>query len=195
MYNEPGTILLIALGLSADSFAVSVSSGLIKKKIQFTDALKIASSLALFQGVFPLPGWLAGYTVAEYIKVLDHWIAFALLVFLGIKMIRESFRSGDDRRKSDPLKLWVLITLSLATSIDALIAGLSFGFIETGFRQMLIACFTIGAVTFLFSMLGILIGKKTGERFGKPVEIIGGIILAGIGIKILLEHLFVLQTG
>jgi manganese efflux pump family protein len=178
------TILIIAIGLSFDTFAVSVSSGVILPKIRFYEGIRIAIVLALFQALMPLIGWLAGKGIVGYAKALDHWIAFILLSGLGLKMIYESF-SKDEDRKLNPLQLKVRISMAIATSIDALIVGFSFAFLE---YRIVISTLIIGSVTFLVSMLGLLFGKKVGERLGKRMEIIGGIILIGIGVKILIEH-------
>ena len=181
------TILIIAIGLSFDSFAVSVSSGLVLNKIEFWNATKIAFSLAFFQALMPIIGWIIGMSIKEYVIEFDHWIAFGVLLFLGSKMIFESLRPAEEKRNFNPMKLWVLIGISLATSIDALIVGVTFGFTNVKIIPTIIL---IGAVTFIISMLGILAGKTTSKKLGKRMEIIGGIILIGIGIKILITHLF-----
>ncbi|MBN2682570.1 MAG: manganese efflux pump [Bacteroidales bacterium] len=178
-------VFLVAFGLSFDSFAVAICSGLRMPKILFFDAAKIAFSLAFFQGAFPLLGWLLGYYVKDYIEAVDHWIAFAILGFLGVRMVLESFKP-DDCKQFNPLKLKTMVTMSVATSIDAFAVGITFSFIET---PILLSCAIIGAVTFVVAMTGILIGKKTGSVFGKRMEIAGGIILILLGVKILLEHL------
>lgn len=181
------TLILIAIGLSVDSFAVSVSSGLILHQITFKKALRIATSLALFQAVMPLIGWFVGKRIEHYASSFDHWIAFGLLFIIGAKMIWESFQKDEPDKKTNPLELKVLIGMSIATSIDALIVGISFAFYEN--INMLLTTFVIGLTTGIFSMLGILFGKKTGVRFGKDMEIVGGLILIFIGAKILFEHL------
>ncbi|MDP4188182.1 MAG: manganese efflux pump MntP family protein [Bacteroidota bacterium] len=180
------SIFLIAVGLCFDSFAVSVSSGIVLNKIKFSDASKIAGSLAFFQATMPVLGWFAGYQVKDYIASFDHWIAFFLLLFLGVKMIYESLKSKDEPINFNPLDFKVLITLSIATSIDALLVGVSFAFLRINIAESAVI---IGAVTFIISMVGILFGKKTGNKFGKKMEILGGLILIGIGVKILIEHL------
>ena len=179
------TILLIAIGLCFDSFAVSVSSGLMMKHITFYNAMKIAFSLAFFQGLMPLIGWLAGKSISKYLLDYDHWIAFGLLSIIGIRMIFESLKP-DEEKTFNPLNIWVLITISIATSIDALVVGLSFAFLKTDIYSSLII---IAAVTFFAAMLGILFGKKAGNKLGKQMEILGGIILILIGLKILIEHI------
>jgi putative Mn2+ efflux pump MntP len=181
------TILLIAFGLSFDTFAVSVSSGLVLRRINFFDAMKIAFVLAFFQGLMPMIGWFIGSGLKIYMMAYDHWIAFILLSVLGIKMIYESFQSEDIRKPVNPMRLAVMISMAIATSIDALIAGLSFAFFEVNIYMTIII---IGAVTFIVSMLGILFGKKAGAHLGQRMEIVGGLILIAIGLKILIEHLY-----
>ncbi len=180
------TIFFIAIGLSLDSFAVSITNGLILPKIKFFDAVKISLSLAFFQGIFPLIGWIIGSKISYYFRDIDHWIAFVILAALGTKMITESLKESDLPKDYNPLKLKVMVSISIATSIDALIVGLGLGLFET---NIFYTCFIIGFITFFFGMLGTLIGKKTGDRFGQKMETIGGIILILIGLKILIEHL------
>ena len=181
------TILLIAIGLSFDTFAVSVSSGLILRKINFFNATKIAFVLAFFQGVMPLIGWFIGTSVKKYMMAYDHWIAFVLLAVLGIKMIYESFRKDKDRLSINPMRFTIMVSMAIATSIDALIVGVSFAFLEV---NIFITVFLIGSVTFIVSMLGLLFGKKAGAQLGPRMEIVGGLILIAIGLKILIEHQF-----
>lgn len=181
------TIFLIAIGLSFDTFAVSVSSGLMKKEIEFFNATKIAFTLAFFQGLMPMIGWLAGLAIKDYISAFDHWVAFGLLAILGAKMIRESFKTDENKKDIDPLKLKIMVAMAIATSIDALVVGISFSIIE---MPIILSILIIGAVTFIVSMLGILFGKKTAGALGKKMEILGGIILIGIGLKILIQHIF-----
>jgi len=181
------TVVLLAISLSFDSFAVSVCSGLNLPHIRFFQAAKIATFLALFQAFMPLVGWLVGNSIKSLIEPVDHWIAFGLLSLIGGKMIIESFISSEAREIKNPLHIKVILTLSLATSIDALAIGFSFA---TLLDKILIAVFIIGAVTFIASMLGILLGKKTGPKINKYSEIIGGLILIFIGCKILIEHLY-----
>jgi putative Mn2+ efflux pump MntP len=179
------TLFLIALGLSFDSFAVSVSSGLIVPHIRFWQAFRIALVLAVFQAAMPLPGWFLGKEIHRYISAYDHWAAFILLGLLGAKMIYDSLQQDDEAPRKNPLKNTVVLSMAFATSIDAMVVGLSFGFIQ---MNIFAAVIIIGTVTFLASMLGTLLGKKTAGRLGKQVEILGGIILIGIGLRILLSH-------
>ena len=134
----------------------------------------------------PVAGWFLGSQVKDLISHVDHWLAFGVLSLIGIKMILESLKNEKDRKDIDPLKLPVLIGIAIATSIDALIAGVSFAFID---MNILISAATIGLITGIAAMLGMLSGKKAGKKLGKKMEFLGGIILIGIGIKILLEHL------
>jgi putative Mn2+ efflux pump MntP len=180
------TILLIAVGLSFDTFAVSVSSGLTIRHIRFLQAVKIAFTLAVFQSLMPLIGWFLGNQVSGYIANYDHWVAFGLLSVLGLKMAYESLKKDKENSNFNPLNLLVLLGMAVATSIDALVIGVSFALVEINIYWSILV---IGVVTFLVSMVGMLFGKKVGGKLGKQMEIIGGLILIGIGIKILLEHL------
>ena len=180
------TVILLAIGLSFDSFAVSVCSGLNLPHIRFFQAAKIAVFLALFQAGMPLIGWLLGNSMKSLIEPVDHWIAFGLLSLIGGKMIIESFINSESREIKNPLHIRVILLLSLATSIDALAVGFSFA---TMIEKILLAVFIIGLVTFIASMLGILLGKKTGPTFNRYAEIFGGLILIIIGSKILIEHI------
>ena len=180
-------IVFLAIGLSFDSFAVCVCSGLSLPSIRFLQAAKIAIFLALFQAFMPLIGWMIGNSMKSLIEPIDHWLAFGLLSIIGGKMIIESFISPEEREIKNPLLLRVILMLSFATSIDALAVGFSFA---TLLDKILLACFIIGVVTFVASMLGILLGKKTGPKINRFAEIAGGLILIFIGIKILIEHMW-----
>ena len=179
-------LFLIATGLSFDTFAVSLSTGLTVSNIKFWQGVKIAFVLAFFQTIMPLIGWIGGVQVEKYIASYDHWIAFSLLAALGIKMILESFKK-EEEKKFNPLLFSVLIGMAVATSIDALVVGLCLAMIKT---NIYLALIIIGSVTFLVSMTGMLFGKKANGRSGKKVEILGGLILIGIGLKILIGHLY-----
>lgn len=180
------TILGIALGLSFDTFAVSLSCGVVKTKIIFRDAMRIAFTMALFQGGLPVIGYFLGTTISRYVARFDHWVAFGLLLILGIVMIAGGLRKENERRVYDFKKFSVLVTMAAGTSIDAFAVGVSFAFLSI---NIWISGLLIGAVTFLASMTAIRIGKSAGSHLGSKVEIIGGIILAAIGVKILVEHL------
>lgn len=181
------TFLLIGIGLSFDSFAVSVSCGLMKREIRFLQATVVAGSLAFFQAIFPVIGWFVGSKLSELIAAVDHWIAFGLLLIIGMKMMIEGIKSDDSSKKFNPFQIRVLVGLSIATSIDAFVVGLSFGLLEV---QILIPVIIIGGVTFIASMLGMLFGKYIPAKRSHQSLIVGGIILIVIGIKIIAEHLY-----
>ena len=181
------SILLLSLGLSVDSFAASVCSGLSIKKIHFLQAVKIAFFLALFQGGMPIIGWFTGWELKDLIKDFDHWIAFILLAGMGAKMIYESITPKEKDCSFNPLNLVVLIGISVATSIDALVVGLSLALIDV---VIWLPAIIIGVITFIVSMLGMLLGKKIDSRMSKEFDLLGGIVLMVIGLRILIEHLF-----
>lgn len=181
------TIFVLAIGLSMDSFAVAISCGLAEQKVKFGHAVKISLAFACFQGILPLLGWLMGTELKVFVEQFDHLIAFSLLAYLGGKMIYESFNTSTEDKATNIYSFRHIMTLSIATSIDALVVGFSYAMAESGTIFGGVAI--IGAVTFFFSMLGIRIGKDVGNKVGHKVELLGGIILLGIGVKILIEHL------
>ena len=188
IFTQLITFLLIGVGLSFDSFAVSVSCGLMKREIRFWQASVIAGSLAFFQALFPAIGWFIGTSVHDLIASVDHWVAFGLLALIGIKMIIEGTKTKGALTSFNPFKLSVLIGLSIATSIDALVVGLSFGFLES---PLFFPVIVIGVVTFIASMLGVLFGKKIPAKRSHQSLILGGIILISIGLKIIVEELWI----
>ncbi len=181
-------IVLIALGLSMDCFAVSLSFGT-SQKLTWRDILRTATFFGLFQGLMPVIGWVIGNSIQRYIITVDHWIAFGILAFIGIKMIIQAFGIGESKKPMDIRKLSVLLSLSFATSIDALITGVSFGFIPV---NILVTALIITVVTFLNTINGAKLGEKTTFIPAKWAEVIGGMVLIAIGTKILLEHLAVI---
>ena len=180
------TTLAIALGLSFDTFAVSLSYGVIRNHILFRQAVGVASVLAAFQGGLTIAGYFLGEIFSDELKAADHWVALGLLAFLGIKMIVEGLKRTNEDDKKDYNSFAILITIALGTSIDAFAVGISFALLDVMIWQ---AGILIGSVTFLASMTAIRIGKSAGERLGNKVEIIGGLILIAIGLKIFLEHI------
>lgn len=180
------TIIAIALGLSFDTFAVSLSYGVIRNGIIFRQATRVAIVLALFQGGLTIAGYFLGSIISGRIKAMDHWVALLLLGFLGVKMIIEGLKKKTDVESKDFSKTIILLTIALGTSIDAFAVGISFALLDVKIWE---AGVLIGAVTFLASMTAIRIGKSAGERLGNKVEIFGGIILIAIGLKIFLEHI------
>lgn len=182
-------IWLLAVSLAIDCFTVSITSGIILHRIRWGIFLKMAFLFGLFQAAMPFLGWLGASRFNHLIETYDHWIAFALLAFLGIRMIREHFKD-EEERTFDPTRMKVILTLAVATSIDALAVGISFAF--TGFRtlsSLLYPLTAIGIASFVISLAGSLIGVFFGKRFNLRVEIFGGLVLIGIGVKILFEHL------
>ena len=181
------TFFLIGIGLSFDSFAVSVSCGLMKQEIRFKQAVLVAGSLAFFQALFPVIGWFLGTKFNSLIASVDHWIAFGLLAIIGIKMIIEGMKPEGILKSFNPFDLKVLVGLSVATSIDALVVGLSFGFLDV---PILFPVIVIGGVTFIASMLGLLFGKNVPAKRSHQSLILGGVILTAMGFKIIAEHLW-----
>ncbi len=180
------SIIFIAFGLAMDAFAVSITRGVTIKYLRIYSALAIAMCFGAFQAVMPLIGWLAGLSLRDVISGFDHWIAFGLLSSIGFKMIYESFTVESSEKEINPLNVFVLLILSVATSIDALAVGISLSFLNI---SIAIPAIIIGTVTFLLTLLGVFIGKRFGHFFENKIEILGGLILIGIGVKILIEHL------
>lgn len=186
-------IWLLAIGLAMDCFAVSIASGILLKRIQWRPMLVMAFFFGLFQAAMPFIGWLCASTFSYLIADVDHWIAFAILGFLGGKMIVESFKDEDCRQEFNPASLKVVITLAIATSIDALAVGISFAFLGINdFSEILSPIAIIGFVSFVLSLGGLLFGIRCHCGCARKLhaERWGGIILILIGIKILIEHLF-----
>lgn len=179
-------ITFIALGLAMDAFAVSISMGFTIKRLHIKHALGIALSFGLFQGIMPVIGWLAGHSITEFIEHIDHWVAFGLLAFIGIKMIIESSQLEEEKPEKFQFNFKRLFILSIATSMDALAVGLSLSVLKV---SLITAPAIIGAVTFVLSFGGAYIGDKIGHLFESKLEIIGGVILILIGLKILAEHI------
>ncbi len=181
-------LCLIAVGVSADAFAVALGKGLHMRHLRYRNALIIAVTFGLFQAVMPLIGWLLGSRFANYIVDYDHWIIFALLGAVGGKMLWEAFSSHEDTEPdSDSIDIRELLVLAIATSLDALAVGISFAFLPD--MPIAGAVTLIGVTTAVISFAGIFIGHRVGIRLGKPAEIAGGVILILIGLRILFEHL------
>jgi putative Mn2+ efflux pump MntP len=180
------TMFLIAVGLAMDAFAVSIGSGLTIKQLKVRHALQIAAFFGLFQAMMPVLGWLGGLSFKALVSRIDHWIAFILLVAIGVRMIYESGRQKAEGKRKNPLKLPILLVLSVATSIDALAVGVSLAFLDVA---ILCPVVVIGAVTLILSFAGVYIGDRLGHFFERKIEALGGLILIAIGLKILIEHL------
>ncbi|MCH5191124.1 MAG: manganese efflux pump [Oscillospiraceae bacterium] len=184
-------LFVIAVGLSMDAFAVAVCKGLKMPKINYKQTGLIALFFGGFQALMPFIGWLLGKQFESYITSIDHWIAFALLAFLGGKMAYESFKKDEDALESVvTLDLKELTVLAIATSIDALAVGITFAFLGVNIGA---SVSLIGATTFILSAVGVFIGHKFGAKYKSKAELAGGIILILIGLKILLEHLGIIN--
>lgn len=178
-------IILIAIGLAMDAFAVSVCKGLSMKKISIKKLLIIALYFGFFQALMPVIGYFLGESFESLVTSIDHWIALILLSFIGINMIREAFGKEEDN-KNDDTSFKTMIILAIATSIDALAVGITFAFLEI---NIFVIATIIGVITFIISAIGVIIGNKFGDKYEKKAEIFGGAILILMGIKILFEHL------
>lgn len=179
------SIFLIAIGLSADCFAVALSIGISNISHSWLRILRVSTSFGLFQALMPVLGWLAGRTVVEIIADYDHWVAFVLLAVVSGRMFWEAFHPECSKGKEvDVTRGFLLLTLSIATSIDSLAVGLSFAFLDV---NMALASPTIGAVAFVVTTIGFIVGTKASEVIGKRAEAIGALILLAIAFRILLS--------
>lgn len=194
------TLFLIALGVSADAFAVAIGKGLSMRTFHARTALILAVCFGAAQALMPLLGWLLGTQLEQLITEVDHWIAFGLLAAVGAKMLREALADADVEgedpgssagtgRTTTLIAPKEFVVLSVATSIDALAVGISLAFIDVSITQ---AVLLIGAVTFLLTFAGVAVGQRVGAKFRKPAEVAGGLVLIGIGVKILFDHLSVI---
>ena len=178
-------VVAIAVGLAMDTFAVSIVTGAAYKQLHIRHTLRMAGFFGGFQAFMPVVGYLAGLTVRQYVSNYDHWIAFGILAAVGLKMIYESFKIKEERRTPNPANLAVVFALAVATSIDALAVGITLSLITSAIA---LAVIIIGVVTFGLSFAGVYIGKKFGHFFEGGIEAIGGLVLIGLGIKIVLQH-------
>ncbi len=176
----------IAVGLGMDAFAVSIVAGLTIERLTHRHVFRLAFHFGLFQFMMPVLGWLAGRTIAEYIGAWDHWVAFALLLLVGGKMLWEARRSGEPQSRSDPTRGLILIVLSIATSIDALAAGLSMAFLGV---SIWLPSVIIGVVAAAMTVTGMCFASRFGQKGGRWVQVLGGALLIGIGVRILVSHL------
>jgi len=179
------SVLLIAIALAVDAFTVAVASGLILRQVHFRHVFRIGFHFGLLQFLMPLLGWLAGTTVVALVRDFDHWVAFLLLAGIGVKMIMDGGKPEQEKQTYDPTRGWRLVLLSVATSIDAFAVGLSFALLEI---PIFYPALVIGAIALLLSSLGISFGNRLGDLFRQRAEIVGGVVLMGIGVRILIEH-------
>jgi putative Mn2+ efflux pump MntP len=181
------TITLISIGLAMDALAVSLGIGTAGLIPSVRGKFRLAAHFGIFQSGMAALGWLIGETIVRYVRGVDHWIALALLAYVGIRLIRSGLNKDGKAFEQDPSTGKTLVILSVATSIDAFAVGLSIAFLKV---PMLLSIVMIGLVALLLSIIGLLAGIRLGEVFGKRMEIIGGLILIGIGIRVVLTHLF-----
>jgi len=180
-------IILIAIGLSMDAFAVSVTLGLSVKKLKMKEVLLPGIYFGSFQALMPLVGYFSGVYFASKIHFLDHWIAFVLLALIGGKMIKDSFEKDEEKVKGNPFQFVTLLLLAVATSIDALAVGVAFAFLDVAIWTTILI---IGFTTFCISLIGVKVGNICGAKYKSKAEFLGGAVLVLLGFKILIEHLF-----
>ena len=181
------TILGIAFGLAMDAFAVSLGASAVLRNVTPGQYFRFAFHFGLFQFLMPVLGWLGGSTVARWTASFDHWVAFGLLAFVGAKMVREAAADGaEERLRGDPTRGWSLVALSVATSIDALAVGFSFALLSV---DVWYPSAIIGVVAAGMTLLGMRVGGRLGRRFGRVMEVAGGLVLLAIGARILWQHL------
>jgi putative Mn2+ efflux pump MntP len=178
-------LLLIALGLAMDAFAVSTACGVQIATVRYGFVLRLALAFGFFQFAMPVIGWFAGSALSGWLVTVDHWVAFGLLAIIGGRMIWQSFRD-DEAPTNDPTQGWNLLILAVATSIDALAVGLSFAFLDV---SIWVPAVVIGIVTAIVSAVGAVFGCRLGRRFGVWAERAGGLVLIGIGVRIVIQHL------
>ncbi|MBW2185646.1 MAG: manganese efflux pump [Deltaproteobacteria bacterium] len=179
-------LLGIAIALAMDAFAVALSAGVILPVLTGRHLFRLSFHFGLFQGLMPIIGWLIGARIYDLIADYDHWVAFVLLMFIGIRMVHEAFACDDDAPRRDPTRGMTLVTLSVATSIDALVVGLTLGVLKV---DVWYPALVIGVVAALFTMVGMILGRRVGALWGQRMEVFGGVLLCCLGVKILIEHL------
>lgn len=182
-------IILLGIGLAMDAFAVSICKGLSMKRMNWKNAIIIAFYFGVFQAIMPSIGYFLGTTFESFVTAVDHWIAFILLSFIGGNMIKESF-DNEDEKKNDRVDFKTMVVLAIATSIDALAVGITFAFFDV---NVIVAVSIIGVITFFISLLGVKVGNKFGDKYQNKAELMGGILLVLLGIKILVEHLNIIH--
>lgn len=178
-------IFLVALSMAMDALAVCLVAGSLRQACGLRPAFRLSFHFGLFQFIMPVLGWFVGRTLEPFIRDYDHWIALGLLAFVGIRMIYAALR-GDEAQPPDPSRGWTLVMLSVAVSIDALAVGLSLGLLGI---SVWYPALIIGLVTSVLSLVGLRLGETLGSKLGKPVEIIGGLVLIAIGVRIVITHL------
>jgi manganese efflux pump family protein len=178
-------VLGIAVGLAMDAFAVALATSVSLPGVTRRQVFRFGFHFGLFQAMMPTIGWLAGRSIQPYIERWDHWAAFVILAAIGGKAVYEAVWGDDDEAQGDPTRGWSLVALSVATSIDALAVGLSFAMLRMAIWYPAVV---IGVVTAFLTTFGMLMGTRLGGRFGQRMEVLGGLVLIGIGIKIVMQH-------
>lgn len=178
-------LIVLSIGLAMDAFAVAICKGLSMTKMKWKNAIIIAAYFGVFQALMPILGFLLGINFQNKITKIDHWIAFILLLGIGVNMITEAL-SNEKEESNDSIKFKDMLILAIATSIDALAVGITFAFLKV---NIILSSSLIGIITFIISMIGVKIGNVFGDRYKQKAELSGGIILILLGVKILLEHL------
>ncbi len=181
-------ILLVSIGLAMDAFAVSVCKGLSMKAMDWKKAIIVGLYFGIFQALMPVIGYFLGATFEEFVTKIDHWIAFILLCVIGLSMLKEAFAKNEENQ-NDSVDFKTMSILAIATSIDALAVGITFAFLKV---NMLMAGLMIGITTFAICVIGVKIGNQFGDKYERRAEVVGGLILILMGIKILLEHLVII---
>lgn len=181
-------LVLVALGLAMDAFAVAICKGLAMQKLQIKKAILIGLWFGFFQGLMPIIGYFLGNVFEEWMDSIEHLIAFGLLAFIGYHMVKDTYEKKENSF-DETIGIKVMLILAIATSIDALTIGITFAFFEV---NILLAAFIISSITFMLSIIGVIIGSQFGDKYGKQAQIVGGILLIGLGVKNLLEHFDVL---
>ncbi len=180
------SLAALALALAMDAFAVAIVTGLSLSPLTGRRVFRLSFHFGLFQALMPILGWAAGAAIYRHLAGFDHWVAFGLLAFIGAKMIAGATREQRERKRPDPTRGWDLVLLSIATSVDALAVGLSLALVGTG---IVVPAVVIGIVAAGMTILGMLLGRRLGILWGKRVEMIGGLILIFLGLKLVLDHL------
>jgi putative Mn2+ efflux pump MntP len=184
MHMTPITIGILAFGMSVDAFIASLGRGAATQHPGFGRALKTGAIFGIVEAITPLIGWLLGHAASPYVAAIDHWIAFGLLAVVGLHMGLSALRPGE--RETRPVSTWAIIAIAIGTSIDAMAVGMSLAFLDV---NILIVALSIGLATLVMSSTGILAGRFLGRRFGQTIEIVGALMLIGLGTVILFEHL------
>lgn len=179
--------LFLAFGMSMDAFAVSISKGAALRQPKFAEALRTGLIFGAVEATTPLIGWALGMLASQFVLEWNHWIAFVLLVFLGGRMLIEGWRASDDDEKEPPRRygFWLLVTTAIATSLDAMAVGVGLAFLQV---NIILTALTIGCATLIMTTIGIMVGRFIGPLLGKRAEILGGLVLIGIGVQILWTH-------